>query len=82
MPEDRCESIGSFRNRKEVDVVYHEATCERLQPMLLGILQEELAIALAIAVVEKHVFSSIAPLRDGMRNSRNYHPAIRGMAQS
>ena len=73
-PEHRCEPIGSFRYANEVDVLCHEAISQGLQPVLGGILQQELKISLPIAIFEKDIFSSIAPLSDVMRNSRNNHP--------
>jgi hypothetical protein len=73
-PEYRCERIGSFRYANEMDVVRHEAISQDLQPVLGGILQQELNISLSIAIFEKDIFSSIAPLSDVMRNSRNNYP--------
>jgi hypothetical protein len=52
-------------------MVCHEAIRQGFQPVLGGILQQELKIALSIAIFEKHIVPSIAPLSDVMRNSRN-----------
>jgi hypothetical protein len=73
-PEHGCERIGSFRYANEMDVVRHEAISQGLQPVLDGIFKQKLEISLSITTFAKHIFPSIAPLSDVMRNSRNNYP--------
>lgn len=66
--------IGPSRHTDKVDVVGHQTIGQRLQAMLGRIFEEELKITLTVTIVEEHIFTAIAPLRQMVRKSGHNDP--------
>jgi hypothetical protein len=57
-----------------MDVVGHEAVCQRFEAVFLGILQQQLQISLAVVISEEDIFAAIAPLGEMVRNTWDDNP--------
>ena len=59
-------------NDDQVKMIAHQAVCENLQTVLVGIVLQEFQIAPTVFTSEEHVLPPITALRDMMRDSGNY----------
>ena len=64
--ERDAEGALGLRHGDEMGMVGHEAAREDREATALGVLLQELAIALSIAIAEEHVRPAVSALRDVM----------------
>ena len=74
LADSSTKGLGVGRHEDQMDMIRHQAVGPHLDACLHGLLGQQIAVNLLIAILEKDSFTPVAMLGHVGRKSRNYDP--------